>query len=90
MFNIRAARLEQFQPYSFSNYHYYFCRLIETGLQKPLQPYRVAMVFDLRNFGLATVVMVLLPPFTRESSQIAAPRINFHHSWLFELTRSHS
>ena len=44
------------------------------------------MFFCFRKLGLATVGMVLLPPFTRESFRITLPHINFHHSWLFELT----
>ena len=35
---------------------------------------------------LATVTMVLLPPFTRDPMVFVIPRINFHHSWDYKTT----
>ena len=37
-----------------------------------------------------TVTMTLPPSYHSGSSENVSPRINFHHSWLFELTRRHS
>ena len=37
-----------------------------------------------------SVVMGLRSGFTRVALGFALPRINFHHSWLFELTHRHS
>ena len=40
----------------------------------------------IRPLLLATVTMVLLPPFTRDPMVFVIPRINFHHSWDYKTT----